>query len=119
MASVLASANQERFGLSPYEPGKNKAQDVGLGGPSTEFLATDYDKNGKVFNYPMIWWDKAGKPILLGPDEAYSQALAYENATPYAFPRFKNIPTAEFFAESRSSMGGGDVGRLGTKFGRK
>ena len=117
IASILAGVAQDRFGLSPYDPAVNTPRDIGLGGPSTEYLATEYDPQGQVMNYPTIWWDKQGNPTLLDPDAAYNQALAYEqNALKY-FPRFPNIGAAEFAAENRSAMGGGDVGSLATTFG--
>jgi hypothetical protein len=117
VAAILAGVAQDRFGLAPYDPRKNVPRDIGLGGPSTEFLATEYDPSGQVMNYPSIWWDKQGNPHLLEPDAAYQQALDYEQTALKSFPRFPNIGAAEFAAENRSAMGGGDVGPLATRFG--
>ncbi len=107
---LLSSVAQERHGLAPFDPSKHKARDVGLGGPSTEYLATEHDPSGKVMNYPTIWWDKAGNPQVLDADAAYDQALRYEQATQRAFPRFPSVPAAEFSAMNRSALGGGNSG---------
>jgi len=116
---IVSAAAQERFGLQPFDAKRNKPQDIGLGGPSTEYLATEYDQEGKVMNYPQIWWDKQGDPLLLDPDAAYNMALSYERLTPNAFPRFPSIGAAETMAQNRSAMGGGEIGPLARMFGQK
>lgn len=92
--------------LEPFDPSKHKAQDVGLGGNSTEFLSTEYDRNGSPFNFPRIWFDIDGNPQVLDPEEAYRQALVYERMTGKAFPRFSSIEDAISKAKSRSALGG-------------
>ena len=108
MAAILAAVAQKRHGMVPFDPRQHKARDIGLGGPSTEYLATEYDPTGKVMNYPQIWWDKAGNPRLLDPDAAYDMAQRYEQTTGESFPRFPSISAAEFAAENRSALGGGE-----------
>ena len=115
-ALTWAKAN-EQFGLTPYEPGINFPQDVGLGGISTEYTATDFDPNGQVFNYPQIWYDRQGMANVLPQDQAYDQALAYENGTAQRFPRFNSLENAETFAVNRSAMGGAETTPLASLFG--
>lgn len=94
--------------LEPFDPSKHKAQDVGLGGNSTEFLSTEYDQNGSPFNFPRIWFDKDGNPQVLSPEEAYQQAMIYERMTGKSFPRFDSIESAVDKAIGRSALGGAD-----------
>ena len=110
---------QKKFGLNPYDPAVNKAQDVGLGGVSTEFLSSEEDLSGTPFNYPNIWWDKAGNPMMLEGDASRDQALAYEEATGKRFPRIDTFGQAEFAAMNRSARGGGDSMPLATLFGAR
>ena len=99
------------LGLEPFNPAKHSPQDVGLGGMSTEFLVTDYDPQGKPFNYPTIWFDQGGRAYYL-PDQAYSLAIDYENATGRRFPRFDEVGQGAFSAMNRSAMGGASTGLL-------
>lgn len=115
-AIVSGLANQQ-FGLNPYQPGYNFPQDVGLGGISTEYTATDYDPSGQVFNYPQIWYDQEGRANVLPPDQAYQQSLAYERGSAQRFPRFDSLGNAETFAENRSAMGGAEDTPLASLFG--
>lgn len=93
------------LGLAPFDPARNVPRDVGLGGPSTEYLATA-PMFGGIVNYPTIWWDEAGNPVLLDGDAAWSMAHDYQQATGQRFPKFHNINTAEWAAKSRSAQGG-------------
>jgi hypothetical protein len=93
------------LGLEPFDPSKHDPQDLGLGGVSTEYLATDYDEKGRVINYPTVWFDRSGKAYFL-PKAALSLALDYEAATGKRFPRFDNTGEAVERAEHRSAMGG-------------
>lgn len=110
IARILAAVGQEKFGLEPFNPDKNWPQDFGLGGPSSEYVATDTDANGQIINYPQIWWDQQGNGYLLPPQQAMDQAAAYEQNTGNMFPRFPNLTAADFAAQNRSLMGGGQSG---------
>lgn len=114
---LINAINRVRFGLKPYDPNVNVAQDIGLGGPSTEYLATADDPYGAAFNYPTIWWDMMGNPQLLDGDQAYNQAIQYEVDSGVRFPRYESQGQAETFAQNRSLMGGGDVAPLGSILG--
>lgn len=74
--------------LIPFDPRIHTPKDVGFGGPSTEYLATDMHPQGGAFNYPSIWWDADGNPVLLEGDQAYEQALNYERTTGQRFPYY-------------------------------
>ena len=100
-------------GMKPFNPETDQPQDVGLGGPSTEYIAGGTDERGNEFNYPQIWWI-GGKPVLLPPDEAYKKAIEYEAATGKLFPRYRNAGAASFAAENRSALGGASMGLLAT-----
>jgi hypothetical protein len=102
--SALSSVLQ---GLKPFDPQRDTPKDVGLGGPSTEYLAGAQDPWGNEFNYPRIWWMN-GKPTLLSPEAAYEQALKYEAATGKLFPRYRNSGAADFAAQNRSALGGAE-----------
>ena len=105
-------------GLEPFDPSKHTPQDLGLGGLSTEYLATDFDPEhitfldsgdpeGLTFNYPTIWFNDRGDAIHLDdPRQAMAQALKYEKETGKKFPRFLDLPTAVNVAKKRSNMGG-------------
>jgi hypothetical protein len=104
--------------LEPFDPSKHTPQDIGLGGLSTEYLATDFDPEhitfsdlgdpeGLAFNYPTIWFNDNGVPIHLEDSrQAMAQALKYETKTGKKFPRFLDLPTAVNVAKQRSNMGG-------------
>lgn len=110
--ALINSVANERYGLRPYNAEVNKPVDVGLGGPSTEYLVTDNDQLGTPFNYPSIWWDYQGSPALMNPDDAYDTALGYERLSGLQFPRFDTTQMADYAAQARSEHGGGDVGFL-------
>jgi len=78
--------------LLPFNPKTNTAQDVGFGGPSTEYLSTDMHPKGGAFNYPTIWWDEAGNPISYAddPKAAMARALAYEEMVGRRFPYYND-----------------------------
>lgn len=119
IAAILAGHMNDQFGLKPYQPGYNFPQDVGLGGVSTEYLATDVDPQGRVMNYPQVWYDRQGMANLLPPDQAMQQALAYEESSAQQFPRFNSVGSAETFAKNRSIMGGAETVPLASIFGTR
>ena len=97
------------FILEPFNPSKHQPQDVGLGGPSTEYLITVDSPDGGVMVIPSIWWDEEGKPQLIeDQDEAVSLAVEYEKGNDVVFPRFapKAYKEADTFAQKRSKTGG-------------
>ena len=97
------------FILEPFDNKKHTPQDVGLGGPSTEYLITVDSPDGGVMVIPSIWWDEEGKPQLIeDQDEAVSLALEYEKGNDKQFPRFapKAYKEADAFAQKRSKAGG-------------
>lgn len=109
---LLAASAQDKFGYVPFDSTKHKPRDVGLGGPSTEYLATEYAPSGAAMNYPTIWWGPNGEPVLMDPSKAYEMSMAYEGLTGRTFPRFPDISSAETAAMHRSAQGGADVGLL-------
>lgn len=117
LSAILSQRANDQFGMKPYQPGYNFPQDVGLGGLSTEYTATDYDPNGQVMNYPQIWFDTQGQANLLTQPDAYARALAYEQSTGQRFPRFNSLGNAETFAQHRSASGGAEFSPLATLFG--
>lgn len=117
ISAITQGLANQKFGLNPYQPGYNFPQDVGLGGISTEYTATDYDPQGQVFNYPQIWYDQEGRAIVLPQDQAYNQAVSYENGSGLRFPRFNSLGNAETYAEHRSAMGGAEETPLASVFG--
>lgn len=117
IASILAGHANDQYGLKPYDPGVNFPQDVGLGGLSTEYVATEYDPQGQLVNYPQVWYDTEGRAKLLEPDQAYAQAMAYENGSKMSFPRFDSLGNASVFASHRSTMGGAENAPLASFFG--
>lgn len=119
IAAILAGHANDKFGLKPYQPGYNFPQDVGLGGISTEYVATDYDPQGQVMNYPQIWYDQQGMANLLPQEQAMQQALAYEEGSGMRFPRFNSIGNADTFAQHRSIMGGAEQVPLASIFGSR
>ena len=54
---IEALMRQGNFGLAPYDRSKNKPVDMGLGGLSTEYLATEYDANGNDHCYVTMFAD--------------------------------------------------------------
>ena len=105
--AIIEALSSALYGLKPFNPATDVPQDVGLGGPSTEYLAGSQDPMGNEFNYPQIWW-AGGKPALLDPAAAYEQALKYEAATGLYAPRYRNSGAAEFAAQNRSALGGAE-----------
>lgn len=108
---LVTAMTSAKHGLKPFDIATDTPQDVGLGGPSTEYLAGAQDPWGNEFNYPTIWWIN-GKPTLLSPDAAYEQALRYEASTGKLFPRYRNAEASGFAAENRSALGGAETGPL-------
>lgn len=105
-----------RHGMQPFNPETDRPQDVGFGGPSTEYLAGAEDPYGNQFNYPQIWWQD-GKPVLLDPDAAYDQSMRWEGATGLMFPRYRSADGAEMAARSRSEQGGAEHKPLAGLYG--
>ena len=52
--------------LIPFDPSIHAPQDIGLGGPSTEYLITIDGPDNQVLVVPSIWWHDKGNPIFLG-----------------------------------------------------
>jgi len=102
--------------LEPFDPKKHTPQDVGLGGASTEYLATEYAPDGSVLNFPTIWWDESGSPKLFEGDkgvrEALAQALMYEESMGRKFPRYTEPDVAVQAAKERSQSGGASLNKL-------
>jgi hypothetical protein len=101
--------------LEPFDYKKHKPQDVGLGGPSTEYLITVDSPEGGVMVIPSIWWDGDGKPRLIeDQEEAVMLAQQYEKTTSKQFPRFapKAYKEADTFAQKRSKAGGASSSNL-------
>eukprot|EP00481_Brizalina_sp_1-RS-2013_P001474 TRINITY_DN3693_c0_g1_i1.p1 TRINITY_DN3693_c0_g1~~TRINITY_DN3693_c0_g1_i1.p1 ORF type:complete len:123 (-),score=19.81 TRINITY_DN3693_c0_g1_i1:41-409(-) len=68
--------------LEPFDYNKHKPQDVGLGGPSTEYLVTLDSPDGGVWVVPSIWWDEEGNPTLVeNQDKVFEIAKQYEKET--------------------------------------
>ena len=103
--------------LEPFDYTKHKPQDVGLGGPSTEYLITVDSPEGGVMVIPSIWWDEDGKPQLIEDQrQAIELAKIYETETKKQFPRFapQAYKEADMWAASRSKAGGASKGLLAT-----
>jgi len=103
--------------LEPFDYTKHKPQDVGLGGPSTEYLITVDSPEGGVMVIPSIWWDEDGKPQLIEDQrQAVKLAKTYEKETKKQFPRFapKAYKEADMWAAGRSKAGGASKGLLAT-----
>lgn len=115
--ALLSDRANSQFGLLPYQPGYNFPQDVGLGGVSTEYTATDTAPDGQIFNYPQIWFTQEGEAVVLPPEQAYDQATSYERNTAKRFPRFNSLGNAETYAENRSMSGGAEPTPLASLFG--
>ena len=117
MAGNLDKIVAALLGPKPFNPETNTPRDVGLGGPSTEYIATSQDENGVPFNFPRIWWTN-GEPMLLPEEEARYRALQYEQATGERFPRFDTFGAGGFSAMNRSAMGGAQLGPLTSRLRR-
>lgn len=102
------------FGLEPFDPNKHRPVDLGLGGNSTEYLATEQDDDGLPFNFPTIWFNERGKAFKLPTETARMLSLDYEKITGKKFPRFDrgNFGAAVEAAQHRSAMGGAMKGLL-------
>jgi hypothetical protein len=93
--------------LIPFDPNKHEPVDLGLGGLSTEYLASEYAPNNGVWNIPTIWFNsETNQAVLLDIDEAWEISRAYELSTGNMFPRFNNLPDAVAAAKERSNAGG-------------
>lgn len=95
--------------LAPYDPNKNRPQDIGLGGPSTEYLATVDTPQGTYKNIPQVWWGaKNGKPTLVPEEAARGLASLTERVTGRSFPEYSTPDEASLEAEERSKRGGAE-----------
>ncbi len=103
----------DRGGMfEPFDPTKHKEQDVGLGGMSTEYIATETSPDGDFWNIPTIWFDASGKAAKVDRYNAYALAQEYETRTGKRFPRFKTPGAGSFAAMNRSAQGGANLGAL-------
>ncbi len=100
--------------LVPFNPDIHTPKDVGLGGPSTEFLITEEAPDGGFWNIPSIWWDSSGDPQILPAEEAQARALAFEELTGKLFPRFDSPEAGSESAKQRSQSGGASKSMLAT-----
>lgn len=89
----------------PFDSRSDTPVDLGLGGPSTEYLMTEMAPNGGFWNIPQIWY-VGGKPVLVEPWQAQAFAREYETNTGKRFPRFDNAGVGAFSAMNRSALGG-------------
>ena len=82
--------------LIPFDPSKHEPVDLGLGGLSTEYLASEYAPSNGVWNIPTIWFNsETNEPVYFeNIDEAWEISRAYELSTGNMFPRFNNLPDA-------------------------
>lgn len=108
---IIMALLSAMHGPQPFNPRTDVPTDVGLGGPSTEYLMGTQDPMGNEVNYPQIWW-QGGQPTLLNPDQAYDRSVQYEQATGLMAPRYRNDGAATFAAENRSALGGAEVAPL-------
>lgn len=92
--------------LVPFDHRTMKPKDVGLGGPSTEYLATVFDSEGRPVNIPLIWWTPSGQPVLMNEQNALSFFNDYESKANALAPRYSTIGQAVEFAMHRSALGG-------------
>lgn len=114
MADALASLFMPA-GLRPFDNRVDTPRDMGLGGLSTEYLATNDAPDGGYWNIPQIWWNGAG-PVYLPHETAQSLAMDYEALTRRRFPRFVAPDAGAMAAANRSRQGGGQVGPLASLF---
>ena len=98
--------------LRPFDPQRDVPQDVGLGGLSTEYLATESAPDFGYWNIPQIWWTQGGEPHLVSPEQANALALTYEEATGQRFPRFMRPGIGAEMAAHRSANGGASKNAL-------
>ncbi|QIG67748.1 hypothetical protein PP747_gp047 [Rhizobium phage RHph_Y38] len=94
--------------LAPYDPKINTPQDVGLGGPSTEYTATVDTPQGTYKNIPQLWWKKNGQPLLVPEDTARGLASLTERVTGRSFPEYQTPEEADLEASMRSKAGGAE-----------
>ena len=94
--------------LAPYDPKVNKPQDLGLGGPSTEYTATIDMPDGSWKNIPQIWFNKQGKAQLVDEDSARFLSDLTERVTGRRFPTYETLDQANKDAEKRSMQGGAE-----------
>ena len=106
--------------LVPFDPEQHTPKDIGLGGPSTEYLVTIDSPEGEVMVVPSIWWNEEGEPTFLGNLETneidqnniLQLVQDYEKETKLSFPRFgkagveDNYKLADQWAMKRSKEGG-------------
>jgi hypothetical protein len=98
--------------FEPYDPAKHQPQDLGLGGMSTEYTATQNAPDGGFWNIPTIWYTQQGEAQLLDPKDAQALAQMYEQQTGRRFPRYETPEIGAERAMHRSAMGGATQGRL-------
>lgn len=98
--------------LRPFDNTQMTPQDIGLGGPSTEYLATGQDFNGNALNYPLIWWNQRNEPVLLNDQNALALSYLWEGSRHVQSPRYPSIGVAEYYARNRSANGGAENGPL-------
>lgn len=116
--STMGSKSVEMFmrrgeSFEPFDPSKHTPKDVGLGGPSTEYLITENAPDGGFWNIPSIWWDKKGNPThIKDREQALALARHYEETTGKRFPRYGTPGAGSFAAMNRSAMGGASQGGL-------
>lgn len=103
-------------GLRPYDGAQDVPRDVGLGGLSTEYLATNDAPGGGFWNVPQVWWTSGG-PVVVSPEQAQGFAQDYEAATLKRFPRFDTPGAGAFAAMNRSAMGGAQASPLAAMYG--
>lgn len=104
--------NRLGVGLRPFDPYQDTPQDVGFGGPSTEYLSTLTDQLGYATNVPRIWWDRNGKPHVVSDKNALAFASDYEGSSGQYFPRYNSMAQAVEAAQHRSARGGASTNAL-------
>lgn len=97
--------------LEMFDPARHKPKDIGLGGPSTEYLVTGQDDAGRWFNYPTIQW-RGDEPVKMNDEAARALALHQEKTQGGLLPRYETMEEAVAAARQRSAGGGGLMGVL-------
>lgn len=108
--------------LEPFDPSKHNPKDVGLGGPSTEYLMTFEAPDGGYWNVPSIWWGPNGNAYYFPEgksDDVWNMAKEWEDKTGERFPRYDTMEGAEMAAARRSEEGGASERRLTQEEGQQ
>jgi hypothetical protein len=105
-AAAVSPRAQPSTLMRPFDPAVNTPRDMGLGGPSTEYLLTVERGDGTYRNIPSIWWNGAGEPIHATDKMSELMADRYERETGETFPVFGSIDDAVNAAKERSARGG-------------